>query len=355
MFTFCPHFYHHMETFTTQFTLLAFSGRRWSATLILGLLLYLASTCFSTVQAQADLATVLSGPNTAAPGTSVTYTLITTNGGPASAIDVFRTLSLPPNSNVTVPPGGSYDSNSGIVTWPLISSLAANGSPAISAVTFVMPATPVTAIGNASSNNIDNDFNNNFSILTTTTSQPLPVSLARFEARALGSDALLSWTTASELDNDRFEIERSFDARSFERVGRERGQGSSTRPTAYRFTDAGAGRQGHALAYYRLRQVDTDGTVSWSPVRVVNFTSLSKASVGLYPNPAPSRTTLDLTDLPMGAYQVRILDLTGREVGTYELEGAGKHPLSVERLLPGSYVVCVVGPAGNLSLPLVRD
>jgi|GEM_PF-2404794 len=198
-----------------------------------------------------------------------------------------------------------------------------------------------------------NNPSNTFEDVTIT--RPLPVELTRFEAAAVKSDAVLTWTTATELNNDRFEIERSFNASYFERVGTERGQGTSARATNYRFTDAGAGNMGYKVAYYRLRQIDTDGTVSVSPVRVVKFTNFSKANVALYPNPAPGQTTLDLTDLPAGTYQVRILDITGRQVGTYALEGANKHPLSVKDLPQGSYVVRIVGNGVSLAVPLVRN
>jgi hypothetical protein len=59
--------------------------------------------------------------------------------------------------------------------------------------------------------------------------------------------------------------------------------------------------------------------------------------------------------MPAGTYQVRVLDLTGRELGTYALEGAGQHPLSIQHLPRGRYVVRVIGSGVSLALPLVRD
>ncbi|AII50397.1 T9SS type A sorting domain-containing protein [Hymenobacter sp. APR13] len=187
-----------------------------------------------------------------------------------------------------------------------------------------------------------------------TIARPLPVELKAFEANAVQLDAVLTWTTASEVNNDRFEVERSFDARSFERVGTVRGQGTTSRSTDYDFTDAGAGRRGNQIAYYRLRQVDVDGKESISPVRVVRFSGPGKAAISLYPNPAPGRTTLDLTGLPAGTYQVQILDLAGRAVGRFTLEGASKHPLNLLTLPQGSYVVRVVGQGVSVALPLTR-
>lgn len=94
------------------------------------------------------------------------------------------------------------------------------------------------------------------------TSQPLPVELVSFTAEALGADALLKWATASEKNNDRFEVEASADGRSFRRIGQVPGHGSSTQPHTYQLTDAAIARYGASVVYYRLRQVDADGTAS---------------------------------------------------------------------------------------------
>ncbi|MBD2767477.1 T9SS type A sorting domain-containing protein [Hymenobacter sp. BT664] len=321
------------------------------------------SFSFSTqvVIPTADLRTAVTGPASAATGTTVTYTHTTTNGGPQRAYNVVPTLTLvpaPAAGTVSLPSGATYNASTGVVTFASTARLdAAAGSNILSnSISFPMSSALVTVTSNVGSClRTDNNTPNNSASRTTQRQPPLPVELKAFEVSALGRDAVLNWTTASELRNERFEIERSFDARSFEGVGTERGQGSSTRPTDYRFIDAGAGRQGYPLVYYRLRQVDTDGTASWSPVRVVKFTSFTKATVALHPNPAPGHTTLDLTDLSAGAYQVWILDLMGRQVGADVLAAPSEHPLNIEHLLPGTYVVRVVGQNVNLALSLVRN
>ncbi|MBD2768937.1 T9SS type A sorting domain-containing protein [Hymenobacter sp. BT664] len=199
--------------------------------------------------------------------------------------------------------------------------------------------------------------NNNASTATITSTTPLPVALTQFEAVAASSDALLSWTTASERNNDRFEIERAFDGHAFERLATTPGQGSSTRPSNYRFTDAGAARYGFPLVYYRLRQVDTDGTASFSPVRTVAFANSPETGPSLYPNPAADGQplTVDLRALPPGPYQVQVLDLLGRPRGRYTLAGAEQHPLPISDLAPGRYLVRILGQQVNLALPLTRN
>ncbi|MFC6223465.1 T9SS type A sorting domain-containing protein [Hymenobacter artigasi] len=184
---------------------------------------------------------------------------------------------------------------------------------------------------------------------------PLPVVLVRFTAVAARADAQLRWLTASEHNSDRFVVERSLDGQRFAEIGSVRSQRESTRPNDYEFTDAGAARAvatGKSV-YYRLRQVDYDGTTSYSPVRVVVFGAQSAATV--YPNPAGISATLDLSGLPAGDYSVQILDLTGRQVALYTLPGAGQHPLDLQPLAAGTYMVRVRGGAISQSLLLTRE
>lgn len=170
---------------------------------------------------------------------------------------------------------------------------------------------------------------------------PLPVVLTRFEAEAVGLDSNLSWATAQEQSNAGFQVERSFDGTLFEALAFVPGNGTSTQAHTYSFVDAGVGQQ-HSTVYYRLQQRDLDGKTNYSPVRAVAFAPQSPAlSVTLYPNPATEQTTLDLTALPAGQYQMRIVDLTGRLVQTHLLAGGLAHLLAVSDLPSGSYVVLI--------------
>lgn len=197
-------------------------------------------------------------------------------------------------------------------------------------------------------------------IATTSTAEdvtivrPLPVELKQFSATAVRQDAQLSWSTASELNNDRFVVERSLDGLTFSAIGTVRGKGTSTQQSKYSFTDAGAARFG-ALIYYRLKQLDFDGTATFSPVRTVKFVDAIKVDVSVYPNPSQGNATLDLTGLPAGNYQVQVLDLTGRSLQILTLAGQQEHPLQVQALPHGSYIVRVRGAAVNVALPLVRN
>jgi len=185
-------------------------------------------------------------------------------------------------------------------------------------------------------------------------SQPLPVELVAFEAQAVGQDALLTWRTASEKNNDHFLVERSVDGMSFAAVGTVAGHGSSMTAHTYKLKDADAARVAATL-YYRLRQVDTDGTASLSPVRALVFSKEVSTAPRLYPNPATTSTTLDLSSLAAGSYQVQVLDMAGRTVATHTVAGGLQRQLDVSQLTVGSYVVLVQGNSTQYKLRLVKE
>lgn len=166
-------------------------------------------------------------------------------------------------------------------------------------------------------------------------SQPLPVELVSFTAEALGADALLKWATASEKNNDRFEVEASADGRSFRRIGQVPGHGSSTQPHAYQLIDAAIARYGVSVVYYRLRQVDANGTASYSPVRPVAVPQL--AGLSLFPN--PTRAAATLTGAAPGA-AVQVFDAVGRLVVDTRADGVGRAALLLPtNVATGVYVV----------------
>ncbi|MGI4822920.1 MAG: T9SS type A sorting domain-containing protein [Janthinobacterium lividum] len=182
---------------------------------------------------------------------------------------------------------------------------------------------------------------------------PLPVDLTRFDVLAIRQDAVLSWTTASELHNDHFTVERSTTGSKFLPIGTVRGAGTSVRTTEYSFIDNGAGRLAAETVYYRLQQVDLEGNTSYSPVRTVHFAA-TKATAVLYPNPSQGQITLDLSTLATGTYTVQVLDLAGRVVRTQQ-SSAVAAPLDLSGLPQGAYVVMIQGANVRQALPLLRN
>ena len=198
-------------------------------------------------------------------------------------------------------------------------------------------------------------------IITVLNNQPLPVELVEFTATPISNrDSRLDWATASEHNNDHFDVERSFDGIAFDQIAAVAGQGNKTSRTVYSLTDAGVAAKATGPVYYRLKQVDADGTVAYSPVQVVRFTKLDAPVIALYPNPAVGSTQLDLSKLPAGTYQVSLVDMIGRTVLGLDLTAGITHTVDLAPVASGTYVVRVSGKATdgtvvNLAKRLVKE
>ncbi|RZK23397.1 MAG: hypothetical protein EOO63_17715, partial [Hymenobacter sp.] len=129
-----------------------------------------------------------------------------------------------------------------------------------------------------------------YSVSSASLASPLPVTLLDFTARTQPGMVALSWRTATELNSARFEVERSLDGQHFSKMGEVSAAGTTTATHQYHLTDATL-PEGASVLYYRLRQVDVDGTALYSPVQTVR-TEHAAFALTLYPNPALHRTTL---------------------------------------------------------------
>ncbi|RSK46647.1 T9SS type A sorting domain-containing protein [Hymenobacter perfusus] len=166
---------------------------------------------------------------------------------------------------------------------------------------------------NPTANTLTSDLQNTYGTFASSDlNRPLPVTLVSFTAQAQARNALLSWNTAQELNNKGFEVEVSLDGINFRRLGFVAGHGTTAAAQQYRYTDAGAARRG-TLQYYRLSQLDTDGTATYSAVQTVTF-ALQPASIAAWPNPTPDTYTLLLTAARAQTVQLTMHDAVGRQV-----------------------------------------
>ena len=180
---------------------------------------------------------------------------------------------------------------------------------------------PITIAGNTISKTGIADF----SIWTLGNSaNPLPVQLTRFVATRVDNDAALAWTTASEKNSRGFEVQVSTDGRSYRTLALVASpMAASTTVREYAYRDREAGKAD--LRYYRLRQLDLDGTATFSPVRTLRFEGEATAVLGLRAAPNPFHERLALT-LTLPAYlagtsaQLRLTDAAGRTLSVQHLE-----------------------------------
>lgn len=113
-------------------------------------------------------------------------------------------------------------------------------------------------------------------------SAPLAVKLIRFYVVPAADEVMLHWITGMEANNHFFAIERSADGRRFMEIGQVPGYGTTSQEQQYQFNDL---RPLSGKSWYRLRQVDIDGNVSYTPVLMINRDVNIQQPVRLYPNP----------------------------------------------------------------------
>ncbi|UII24185.1 T9SS type A sorting domain-containing protein [Fulvivirga ligni] len=110
---------------------------------------------------------------------------------------------------------------------------------------------------------------------------PLPVELVYFNAELERGGVNIEWKTASEINNDKFIVEKTIDFKNYVEVGIEKGNGTSEQEHNYRIVDS---KPFTGESFYRLKQVDFDGTITiYKPVRVKNLNSFDELRV--FPNP----------------------------------------------------------------------
>ncbi len=132
------------------------------------------------------------------------------------------------------------------------------------------------------------------------TSSFLPIDLYDFTANVEGENIALNWITASETNNAGFNVQRSIDTQSFENIAWVEGNGTTTEMTIYDYLDTDV--LINQRFYYRLEQIDTDGTQSYSPVvsaKVILDSTLENElakGIKLYPNPASDMVQVDILE-----------------------------------------------------------
>ena len=173
----------------------------------------------------------------------------------------------------------------------------------------------------------------------------LPISLTAFTATWRQNYTALSWEVASALNFSRFEIERSVDGFTFNKVGQVVYLSNTS---AYNYDDRNIPAVA-AVIYYRLRLVDIDGKFSYSSIVVVRMNG-SKNQINIYPNPATDFVNAELGGNAKGDYSLQLIDATGRTVNTRTVTNAQSNQLiTIQRagLSGGVYVLKIVSSHYN--------
>ena len=195
--------------------------------------------------------------------------------------------------------------------------------------------------------------------LNTIRASPLPVELTRFTADRQGENVLLRWATASKKNSAYFALESSGEGRVFTRFARVGSQGTTSQPHSYAFVDSRPAQYAGPAVYYRLHQVDTDSTCSYSPVRAVAVPVAAGLRVSAYPTPAHSSVSVRIEVASAGWATVRLTDDSGHLFAHRYLDlVAGTTVLTLDEsqaLAAGLYLVHVQQGALHQVAKFVRE
>ncbi len=134
---------------------------------------------------------------------------------------------------------------------------------------------------------------------------PLPVTFISFDAQKAKENIVLTWKTASEINNAKFIIERRNSFGEFENIGEVEGNGTTNAISNYRFID---NNMSNGTRYYRLKQIDFDGKFEYSIVRTITINERTK--VVAYPNPTYGNVTIN-SNSPV---TLVVTDITGKQI-----------------------------------------
>jgi len=127
---------------------------------------------------------------------------------------------------------------------------------------------------------------------------------------------MLEWSTALELNNERFIVQRSLDGISYEDIGRVDAAGLSSKETPYHFMDIGINDQ---KAYYRLKQIDDDGTASYSQTALINKKMENKFMVMSMSSPETVKQFEIAIDFSVaGVIEYELCSLNGEKIKEVE-------------------------------------
>jgi hypothetical protein len=174
--------------------------------------------------------------------------------------------------------------------------------------------------------------NNNLQKAANGAGASLPVTLSSFDVQSLGTAVKLNWQTASELNNAKFIIETSNEGELFSGIGEVQGAGTTLEKQSYQFTHH---TPSAGINYYRLKQVDFDGTFEYSKVVAIN--AVGNNDIVTYPNPAKDKVYVQY-DRSKGPGKIYLLDALGRRIAATINGNNGFYEVNLPNELPfGAY------------------
>ncbi|HRH49227.1 MAG TPA: T9SS type A sorting domain-containing protein [Panacibacter sp.] len=183
----------------------------------------------------------------------------------------------------------------------------------------------------------------------------LPISFTDFKVTRKNNTALLQWNTAFELNNKGFSVERSSDAVNFKQISFINASDAASGAHAYTATDLIPVK---GVNYYRIKQVDFDGHVTYSATQSLSFEGTGTTKLALFPNPAKDKVAITLGGIESSAARYYIVGADGKVVRTGSFDkslGNSVQTLDVSNLARGIYMVKLTDGTKQQSAKLILN
>tara|TARA_B100000809_G_scaffold184866_1_gene182898 strand:- start:516 stop:3248 length:2733 start_codon:yes stop_codon:yes gene_type:complete len=214
---------------------------------------------------------------------------------------------------------------------------------------FISYTNQTITISNISNSMIPNNSNRYITIGSFNSATPLPVQILSFDAKCNTNKVVLNWSTASEINNDYFTIERSTDAINFNPIALVNGNGTSSELISYSWTDDSkiSGR-----TYYRLKQTDFNGSFEYHGLKSVSCEH--ETEISIYPNPFENSFKVQLSKNISYPIKVEVIDYLGRNVYSQRIENATTEIFLNEKVTAGTYFLKVFNETTHVVERIVK-
>jgi hypothetical protein len=183
----------------------------------------------------------------------------------------------------------------------------------------------------------------------------LPVKFISFYALKSGDAAKLTWTVNDDPENKYFDVERSLEGRDYKAFTRVNALANGAATNTYNTMDPVLSKQGSKTLYYRVKQVDRNGTTTYSLVRMLNVDN--GTAISLYPNPARTTTKMIVDAPEAGQASVILRDGAGKQLQMINwqlVKGINQKDINVGSLPSGEYHVTLMGAGMNQTIKLSK-
>lgn len=227
--------------------------------------------------------------------------------------------------------------------------------------TAVTPTTPkgvivanVGYVNDYANGYYDSNPNNNFDDDDFFVSLPTPINLGPFSANVKDCSGVeINWTTYSETNVDKIEVQKSYDGKIYETIAAQKSKGNATMKSNYSVLDGAPLKSGKV--YYRLKTIDLDGSISYSRIIPVTVNCDGKSDMTVYPNPTHGPASVQFSGFKAGStLQVALLNAQGQVLKTITMDPDERNSLDLTDYPGGVYFLKVLDDQNTLRTKIIK-